>query len=253
MSKLKILVAGAAVAGPTIAYWFARAGASVIFIERFSELRSGGHYIDIRTVGVTTMRRMPGIETAVRAKIAPLEGLSFVRSNGRPYGIIRATGNPDQQSLVWEYKIFRGNLSKILYDKTKDNENIKYVSGDQVASLQQNEKDDGPITVEFANGFPTSKYDLVVACDGATSRTRAMGLGCGIRDHIQCVNAWTIYFSIRQDLLDGSKIGLSYSETSVHFVSVKPVLLGVNRVTLMGIYPRDDCNALLPFREASKQ
>lgn len=37
--------------------------------------------------------------------------------------------------------------------------------------MQQNEKDDGPITVEFSYGLSTSEYDLVVACDGATSRT----------------------------------------------------------------------------------
>lgn len=42
-----------------------------------------------------------------------------------------------------------------------------------------NEKDNGPIKVEFANGLPPSEYDLVVAADGATSTTRAMGLGCG--------------------------------------------------------------------------
>ncbi|KAL9612249.1 MAG: hypothetical protein Q9167_003162 [Letrouitia subvulpina] len=253
MSKLKVLVVGASVAGPTTAYWFARAGASVTVIERFPDLRSGGQNIDIRTVGVTTMRKMSGMETAVRAKLAPLEGLSFVRSNGRPYGIIRATGDPDQQSLVSEYEIFRGDLSKILYDMTKDNENIEYVFEEQIASLQQNEKIDGPITVEFTNGFPTSKYDLVVACDGATSRTRAMGLDCGVRDHIHRVNAWAAYFPIEQDLLNGSKIGQAYSATPGRFIALGSDLSGVNRVTLMGIHPRDDYDATVPFREASKQ
>lgn len=55
----------------------------------------------------------------------------------------------------------------------------KYVFGEQVFSMQQ--KEDGPVTVEFANGFRTAKFDLVVACDGATSKTRAMGLGCDVR------------------------------------------------------------------------
>lgn len=36
--------------------------------------------------------------------------------------------------------------------------------------MQQQEEHDGAITVEFANGLPTSEYDLVVACDGSTSR-----------------------------------------------------------------------------------
>jgi 2-polyprenyl-6-methoxyphenol hydroxylase-like FAD-dependent oxidoreductase len=255
MSKLKVLVVGASIAGPTAAYWFAKAGAQVTIIERFPKLRTNGQNVDIRTAGVTVMRKMPGMEAAVRAKTMQMEGIRFVRDDGRPYGTIKATGNPDQQSLVSEYEIFRGDLAQTLFDLTKDNENIKYVFGEQVASMQQNEKDDedGPLTVEFANGLPTSQYDLVVACDGATSRTRAMGLGCGVRDHIKPTNCWAAYFSIKQDLLQGSKMGHSYSAPGGRWIAVGPDPSGVNRVALMGIHPRDNRDATLPFREAMKQ
>ncbi|KAK5075390.1 hypothetical protein LTR64_001598 [Lithohypha guttulata] len=135
-----------------------------------------------------------GMEAAVRAKTTQLEGISFVRSDGRPYGVIRATGNPNQQSLVSEYEIFRGDLAQILYDLTKDNKNIDYVFGEQMESIYQNEKADGSVKVEFANRLPTSEYDLVVACDGATSRTRALGLGIGVRDDVEPTNCWAAYF-----------------------------------------------------------
>ncbi len=269
MSKLKVLVVGASVAGPTAAYWLAKAGASVTVIERFPELRRGGQNIDIRTFGVTVMRRMPGMEAAVRAKTTQLEGLSFVRPDGRPYGIIRPTGNPDEQSLVSEYEIFRDDLTKILFDLTKDNENIKYVFGEQVASIQQHEKgeeDDvgssGPVTVEFTNGLPTSQYDLVVACDGATSRTRAIGLGCGVRDHIHPTNCWGAQFSLQKDLLEGSYVGKAHSAPGGLFVAIGPDPWsdGGNRGTLMAINPRPDKRdkrdndvTLQPFREAQKQ
>ncbi|KAE9364159.1 oxidoreductase [Stipitochalara longipes BDJ] len=251
---LKVLIVGASIAGPTAAYWFAKAGAHVTIIERFPSLRINGQGIDIRTAGVTVMRKMPGMEAAVRAKSTQLEGISFVRENvnARPYGIIRATGNPDQQSLVSEYEIYRGDLAKILYDLTKENENIKYVFGEQVTSISNSdivkEGEDGPVTVEFANGFPTSKYDLVVACDGATSRTRAIGLGCGVRDHVFPINSWAAFFSIEQDLVNGSKIGQAFSAPGGRFVA-----LGRDRATLMGIHPRDDHDAILPFREAMKK
>jgi len=244
---------GASIAGPTTAYWLAKAGAKVTIIERFPELRTNGQNIDIRTAGVTVMRKMLGMEAVVRAKTTQMEGISLVRDNGRPYGTIKATGNPDQQSLVSEYEIFRGDLAQILFDLTKDNENIKYVFGEQVASMQQNEKDDGPITVEFANGLSTSEYDLVVACDGATSRTRAIGFGCGVRDHIRPTNCWAAYFSIEQDLLEGSKTAQAYSATGGRFIAVGPDPSGVNRVGLMGINPRDGRDATLPFREATKK
>ncbi|KAI9701110.1 MAG: hypothetical protein M1836_001779 [Candelina mexicana] len=253
MPGLKVLVVGASIAGPTAAYWFAKAGANVTVIERFPNLRTGGQNIDIRTAGVTVMRKMPGMEAAVRAKTTTMEGISFVRENGRPYGTIKATGNPDQQSLVSEYEIFRGDLARILFDMTKDNRNIKYVFGEQVASMQQNEKGGGPITVEFANRLPTSEYDLVVACDGATSRTRAIAFGCGVRDYIKPTNSWVAYFSIEKDLLDGSKIAQSYCAPGGRFVGVGPDPSGLNRVGLMGINPRKNYDAPLPFREALKQ
>ncbi|MCJ1233547.1 hypothetical protein MMC14_001505 [Varicellaria rhodocarpa] len=253
MAQLKVLVVGASIAGPTAAYWLAKAGANVTVIERFPKLRTNGQNIDIRTAGVTVMRKMLGMEAAVRAKTTQMEGMSFVRDNGRLLGTIKATGNPDQQSLVSEYEIFRGDLARILVYLTKDNENIKYVFGEQVASMQHSEKDDGPITVEFANGLTTSEYDLVVACDGATSRTRAMGLNCGVRDHIKSMNCWAAYFSIEKDLLEGSKLAQGYSATGGRFIGVGPDPSGVNRVGLMSIHTRDNHDVTQPFREAMKQ
>ena len=249
MSQPKVLIVGASIAGPTAAYWFAKAGAKVTVIERFPKLRTNGQGIDIRIVGFAVMRKILGMEAAVRANTTEMEGISFVRDNVRSYGTIRATGNPDQQSLVSEYEIFRGDLAQILFDLTMDNENTKYIFGEQVASMQQSGKEDGPIMVESANGFPISEYDLVVACDGATSRTRAMGFGCGVRDHIKPTNVWAAYFSIEQDLLEGSKVAKGYSAVGGHFMGVGTDPSGVNRVGLMAIYPRDNRDSTLPFRE----
>ena len=127
MSGLRVLVVGASIAGPTTAYWLSKAGATVTVIERWPELRPGGQAIDIRTVGVSVMRKMTGMEAQVRAKSTQEEGISFVREDGRPYGIIRPTGNPDQQSLLSEFEIFRGDLCKVLIDLTADDKNINYV------------------------------------------------------------------------------------------------------------------------------
>ena len=253
MSQLKALVVGASVAGPMTAYWLAKTGARVTVIERFPRLRTNGQAIDIRTTGVTVMRKIPGMEAAVRAKMTPIEGMSFVREDGRPYGIIRATGNPEQQSLLSEYEILRGDLAQVLFDLSKNNENVQYVFGEQIASMQQNEKDDGPIKVEFANGLTTSEYDLVVACDGATSRTRAMGFGGSDRDYVNPVNSWAAYFSIGQDLIKGSEVAQAYSAVGGRFIAIKPNPKGGNQVTLMGIHPRDKRDLTLSFREAGKQ
>ncbi|EMD00517.1 hypothetical protein BAUCODRAFT_172263 [Baudoinia panamericana UAMH 10762] len=250
MSNLKVLIVGASIAGPMAAYWFAKGGADVTIIERFPELRKGGHNIDIRTIGVTVMRRIPGMEAAVRANLAPVDGISFLRDDGKPYATIKASGDTDQQSLVSEYEIFRGDLAQILYDLTKDK--VRYVFGEQIASMQHT--DLGPIVVEFANGMPAQQYDLVVAADGATSRTRAMGFGCGVRDHVKRLNCWAAYYSMKQDLLGGSRIAQSCSAVGGRWLAVGPdPKKGINRVGLMLIKPQDATDRTASFRAALKQ
>ncbi|OCT48260.1 oxidoreductase [Cladophialophora carrionii] len=289
LKPLRVLVVGASIAGPTTAYWFARAGAAVTVVERFPALRTAGQAVDIRTAGVTVMRRMKGMEDAARAKSTTLAGVSFVNSAGRSFGTIRPTGNPEQQSLVSEYEIFRGDLAGVLFGLTGGNDassnrgisqgqaqddhhghnrnqaqgddrdhdqsqKIKYVFGEQVASIQQQENLDGPVTVDFMNGkLPTTEYDLVVACDGATSRTRALGLDCQVRDHVHPVNLWAAYFSLPGDLLEGSKVGHAYTAVGGRFIALgpDPDPAGVTRVTLMSVHPRKDHDAPVPFREAA--
>ncbi|KAM0214266.1 hypothetical protein ACHAPA_006514 [Fusarium lateritium] len=253
MSGLKVLVSGASIAGPATAYWLAKAGAKVTVVERFPTLRIGGQAIDIRTAGVSVMRKMPGLEAAVRAKSTQEEGISFVREDGRPYGVIRPSGNPDQQSLISEYEILRGDLSQILFDFTKDNKNINYIFDEQIASMPQSEKRPGPVRVTFANGTPASEYDLVVACDGATSRTRVLGFGGKVHDRIIPTNCWAAYFSMPQDLLNGSKIGQGFSAVRGRNISIGTDPAGFSRALVMCMNPKDKPESSLAFREASAE
>lgn len=206
MSKLRVLITGASIAGPMTAYWLARAGASVTIVERFPQLRIGGQNVDIRSHGVSVMRKIPGMEEAVKSKVMQFDGISIVDADDKPCISIKPTGNPYQQSIVSDYEILRGDLSQILFDLTKDNENIRYIFGEQVTSIQQ-EKDDGPVRVKFANGLPADNFDLIVGCDGASSRTRALGPGCGAREFVNSSNRWAAYFTMKKDILNGGKIG----------------------------------------------
>ncbi|KAM7211143.1 hypothetical protein V8F06_013476 [Rhypophila decipiens] len=270
MSGLRVLIVGASIAGPTAAYWFAKAGASVTVIERFPHLRTNGQNIDIRGVGVTVMRRMPGMEPAVRSKLVPAQGITVIGPNGKSIGTITPTGNPDQQSLISEYEILRGDLSRILYDlSVKDHpNNVRYIFDETITAITQ-QNPGGPVMFEFANDHnPPAEFDLVVAADGATSRTRALALGCSVRDYMQPVNAWAAFFTVLQkdssDLLDGSSLGHGYTAVGGRFVAIAPRTAtqsvdpdnnnnGGNRVTLMGIYPRSSPKLMASFREAVAQ
>ncbi|KAF2024249.1 FAD/NAD(P)-binding domain-containing protein [Setomelanomma holmii] len=244
MSRLSILIAGNSIAGPITAYFLSRAGHTVTVIERYPSLHASGQAVDIRTCGVSVMRHIPGMETAVRAKSTQEEGVSFMRDDGRSWGVIRATGSAEQQGIVSEFEIFRGDLAQILSDLTKDDRNVKHVFDEQIVSISQSDKS---IRVEFAKRKQPEGYDLVVACDGATSRTRAMGFECGVREHIVSTNSWAAYFSTKQDLLAGTRVGQGCSAPGGRFVSIGSDPAGGNRVLLQCVNSPDGTRA---FRKA---
>lgn len=204
MSRPHALVVGASIAGPMTAYWLSRAGFKVTIIERFPTFRSGGQNIDIRTSGVTIMGKIPGMEASVRAKTTTQDTIHFVNSKGKSYATMKQSGDPKKQTLLSEYEIFRDDLSKILFDLTEENPNVEYVFGEQVSAIHQ-DFEKGRATVEFQEGkLPTGEYDLVVACDGATSRTRAMGLDRNVKEHVHPLNMWAAYASVEKDYLNGT-------------------------------------------------
>lgn len=256
MPQLRVLIVGASIAGTSAAYWFSKAGAKITVIERFAEFRLTGQNVDIRTVGVEVMRKIPGMEAAVRAATTTMDSIAFVDARGRSFGTIGATGDPDQQSLVSEYEIFRGKLANILYQYTKDDSNVRYIFGEQLASLTpQGEGENGPVAVEFVNGHAAEEFDLIVACDGATSRTRALGLGCGVRDHIYATNHWAAYFDIGEDLLGDSSRGLAlgYNAPGGRMVGLSPDPDGGCKGMLMSIAASSERDIMGPFREAAQK
>jgi 2-polyprenyl-6-methoxyphenol hydroxylase-like FAD-dependent oxidoreductase len=180
--------------------------------------------------------------------------MSIVDPQGQPYITIKGSGEPEQQSLISEYEIFRDDLARILYELTKDTPNIHYVFGEQASGIAQ-EKD--RVTVDFANGcLPRSHYDLVIAADGATSRTRALGLACKVRDHIHSLNAWAAYCTISKDLLQGSKMAQFSTSTPGRAIILTPDHdPAQNRVVLMGSHARNAPSEqiLYPFHEAVKK
>ena len=266
--QLRVLVVGASIAGPATAHWLAKAGAHVTAIERFPRIRQNGQNVDIRTVGVTAMRKIPGMEATVRAKTVPIDGFSFVSSTGQPFATIRKTGDPDRQSLVSEYEIYRGDLSKILFDLTNNNPNIHYIFNTQISSIHPqpsaDNNDNTPLTVHFTSPHPhpppqSQTFDLIVACDGATSRTRALAFP-NAHSHTQPVNSWVAYFTLPPGALLSSNTttttntitGQSYSAPGGRFSAIgHDPASGQHRVVLMGMYPRSNTTAMVPFRAAA--
>jgi 2-polyprenyl-6-methoxyphenol hydroxylase-like FAD-dependent oxidoreductase len=239
MSKRKALIIGTSIAGPSTAHFLSLAGYHITIIERSPFLRPGGQAVDIRLFGVTVMRKIPGLEASILSASNQEDGIAFVNQSGDVLGVIRSTGNPSQQGLVSEYEIDRGKLSRVLVDLTKHDPNVQYIFGETISSFSPI-PDSSDITVEFTNGTPTQTFDLVVACDGAHSRTRAMAFNCAVRKYMWPVNTWAAYFSIPSDLLDGSNIGHGFSTPGGLFISLSRDPDRGNKVMLMAVNQSDE-------------
>ncbi|KAH7007860.1 uncharacterized protein B0I36DRAFT_370642 [Microdochium trichocladiopsis] len=177
MAPFRILISGAGIAGPAVALLLARhRDCAITIIERAASLRSTGQQIDLRNQGVPIMQKL-GLEEAVRARIVKEEGTRIINRAGAELAFIPAlqTGS-GKQSLSSEFEIMRGDLVDVLYQATKDLDNVKYVFGRTIESLI--EGGDGPIGVGLSDGT-THEYDLVIGADGVGSRTRKLMLAGG--------------------------------------------------------------------------
>jgi len=77
-----VLVTGASIAGPALAYWLMKYGFDVTLVERAPTIRTGGYAIDIRGTATDAVDRM-GILPAVRAEHVATRQVTFVNAKGR--------------------------------------------------------------------------------------------------------------------------------------------------------------------------
>src|SRR5262245_16180345 len=86
-----VLISGASVAGPALAYWLHRYGMDVTVVEKAGAIRGGGYPIDIRGTAVDVVERM-GVLPQVRAAHIATRRISVTDGAGRTI----AAFNPDE-------------------------------------------------------------------------------------------------------------------------------------------------------------
>ncbi|MGC4937013.1 FAD-dependent monooxygenase [Kribbella sp. DT2] len=159
-----ILISGASVAGPALAYWLQRFGHSVTVIEKAPAPRPGGYAVDFRGASLEVLDRM-GLLAAVEARATRMGGMDYVNESGRTVARTSPT------AFSGELEILRGDLVEILYDATRDG--VEYVFGDSITRLTE---DADGVLAEFEHGAPR-RFDLVVGADGLHSTVRRLAFG----------------------------------------------------------------------------
>lgn len=164
---MNVLVSGASISGPVLAYWLSRYGHRVTVVERAPALRkTGGHAVDLFRPAMEISERM-GVVSRIEAMATGTERMTLVRPGGRRPVSVDMTkffGATSDRHV----EIMRDDLSEIYYDAARDD--VEYVFGDSITSIS----DDGDVT--FENGAPR-RFDIVVGADGLHSNVRRLVFG----------------------------------------------------------------------------
>jgi 2-polyprenyl-6-methoxyphenol hydroxylase-like FAD-dependent oxidoreductase len=159
----RVLITGASVAGPALAWGLERAGFDVTLLERSAQQRETGQNIDIRSIGREVIRRM-GIEETVMQNLTGEEGTRYVDSSGRAYAALPSIEGEDGPTA--EVEILRGKFAEILVGLMPDTVDRRY--GDFITAVEQ---DATGVDVHFDSGTE-ERFDLVLVAEGRSSRTR---------------------------------------------------------------------------------
>ena len=169
MTSRTVLISGAGVAGPTLAYWLARRGFRPTVVELSPGLRSSGNPVDVRGPALPVAEAM-GIVDRLREAATTATAMGLVDSSGRR---IARVPMPASRSAAGtrEVEIARGDLAAILHDTARHE--AEYLFDDSITGLRQ---DGHGVDVEFDRAAPR-RFDLVVGADGLHSRVRGLAFG----------------------------------------------------------------------------
>jgi len=163
---MKVLISGASIAGPVLAYWLNRHGFDVTVVERAPSLRkTGGHAVDLFRPGMDISERM-GVLPHIEAKATGTTRMTAHRGgNHKPLTVDLAKVFSAVSDRHVE--IMRDDLSEVYHDATKAD--VEYVFGDTITKIDDD-------LVEFEHGAPR-RFDVVVGADGLHSGVRRLVFG----------------------------------------------------------------------------
>jgi 2-polyprenyl-6-methoxyphenol hydroxylase-like FAD-dependent oxidoreductase len=164
-----VLISGAGIAGPTLAFWLRAAGFQPTLIERAADLRTGGYVIDFWGLGYDIAERM-GLTTEINRAGYHVQEMRIIDDRGR-----RVTGFGTKvftELTGGRYvTLRRSDLSRLLFEKIRGTTEV--IFDNEIVGLDQ--QPDG-VRVRLNHGGER-RFDLVIGTDGLHSAVRGLAFG----------------------------------------------------------------------------
>ncbi len=166
---MRVLISGAGIAGPTLAYWLAHYGLEPTIVEKAPRLRTGGYIIDFWGLGFDIADRMNLLEEIQRNGYMVREVRIVDRTGRRIAGFpAEAFARVAQGRYI---SVARGDLAASIFGKIQGK--VETIFNDSVARIEQTSQG---AHVVFESGT-VGDFDLVVGADGLHSRVREIVFG----------------------------------------------------------------------------
>jgi 2-polyprenyl-6-methoxyphenol hydroxylase-like FAD-dependent oxidoreductase len=222
-----VLISGAGIAGPALAFWLQRFGFGPTVVERAPAPRAGGQAVDVRGEARDVVHWM-GLLPAVQDASVDERGFAFVDQRGKHVAAmpVQAFGG---EGIVAEIEILRGDLSRILYQATAAD--VEYIFDDAIGGIAH---DTSGVRVTFERSA-ARRFDLVVGADGVHSRVRALAFG-GDSTFVHPLGAYIAYFT-SPERVDTDGWFVIYNSPDGRSVGVRPSGLHSSQAMLSFLSP----------------
>jgi 2-polyprenyl-6-methoxyphenol hydroxylase-like FAD-dependent oxidoreductase len=172
-----VLISGAGVGGPALAYWLHRNGFRPTVVERAPALRPGGQAVDVRGKALNVVERM-GLLPELQGMRTRMKGMSMVDESGaelmRSTEMALSSGRLDSDDV----EVLREDLGGLLFAHTQ--RDVEYLFDDSVTALSES---DAGVRIAFERSAPRT-FDLVIGADGLHSTVRRLAFGGSYLHHL---------------------------------------------------------------------
>lgn len=164
---MRILISGASISGPVLAYWLSRYGFDVTVVERAPRLRkTGGHAVDLFRPAMEISEKM-GVLPQIEALATGTTKLTLHREGADKPARVDYTKVLHAVSDR-HVEIMRDDLSQAYYSAACND--VEYLFGESITAVTA----DGEVTFEHA---APRGYDVVIGADGLHSNVRNLVFG----------------------------------------------------------------------------